>query len=169
MFYQTETLKLTSRAPEFALESAKNDRLVHTLSGFLRRGTLVLEFLRGTWCPNCRLRLAEVEQVREQVHRAGAELAFIAAEKRDGVFRPDKFLEKQPISFPFLLDEDRSVTKAYGLYHRLGIDAWNIAHPATVIVDQQRIIRFIYRGEDQSDRAPLANVMEALRGLPRIP
>ncbi|GAC1438150.1 MAG: hypothetical protein NVS1B11_35740 [Terriglobales bacterium] len=49
MLDHTDTLQLGSRAPEFSLESANRERLVHTLSGFLRRGTLILEFLRGTW------------------------------------------------------------------------------------------------------------------------
>jgi peroxiredoxin len=103
--------------------------------------------------------------MRERIEQAGAELAYVAAEKREGVFRPDKFLEKHPISFPLLLDEDRTVTKAYGLYHRFGVDALNIAHPATLIVDRQRIVRFIYRGEGQADRAPLETVFEALKGV----
>jgi peroxiredoxin len=103
--------------------------------------------------------------MRERIEQAGAELAYVAAEKREGVFRPDKFFEKHPISFPFLLDEDRTVTKAYGLYHRFGVDALNIAHPATLIVDRQRIVRFIYRGQGQADRAPLETVLEALKGV----
>jgi len=64
-------------------------------------------------CPEVRNSTGRVN--KEQIAQSRAELAFIAAEKRDGVFRPTKFLEKKPISFPFLLDEDRIVTKAYGL------------------------------------------------------
>jgi peroxiredoxin len=101
--------------------------------------------------------------MRGRIEQAGAELAYIAAEKRDGVFRPGKFLERHPISFPFLLDENRAITKAYGLYHRFGMDALNIAHPATLIIDRQRIVRFIYRGEGQADRAPLEDVLESLK------
>lgn len=90
-------------------------------------------------------------------------MAYIAAEKREGVFKPGRYLEKNPISFPFLLDEDRSVTKAYGLYHRFGTDALNIAHPATLVIDRDRTIRFIYRGDNQHDRAPFAEVLAAVR------
>lgn len=97
--------------------------------------------------------------------QAGAELAFIAAEKRNGVFKPAKFLEKHPISFPFLLDEDRVVTKAYGLYHRIGMDALNIAHPATLLIDRERVVRYIYRGDNQHDRAPLEDVLKAVQEL----
>lgn len=95
----------------------------------------------------------------------GAELAFIAAEKRDGFFKPVKFLEKHPISFPFLLDEDRVVTKSYGLYHLIGMDALNIAHPATLVIDRERNVRYIYRGDNQHDRVPLAEVMAAVKKI----
>ena len=44
----TETLAVGARAPEFSLEAANRDGIL-TLSGFLRRGALILEFLRGTW------------------------------------------------------------------------------------------------------------------------
>ncbi len=67
--------------------------------------------------------MAQLEPIKSEIERAGAQLAYIAAEKATGVWKPEKFLVSHPISFPFLLDEDRDVTKAYGLYHRFGIDA----------------------------------------------
>lgn len=109
--------------------------------------------------------MARVESIKDEIAQAGAELAYIAAEKRDGVFRPAKFLEKHPVSFPFLLDEDRVVTKSYGLYHLIGMDALNIAHPATLVIDRDRTVRYIYRGDNQHDRAPLADVVAAVRKI----
>jgi len=109
--------------------------------------------------------MARVESIKDEIAQAGAELAFIAAEKRTGVFKPSKFLEENPISFPFLLDEDRVVTKNYGLYHLIGMDALNIAHPATLVIDRGRAIHYIYRGDNQHDRAPLPDVLAAVRKL----
>jgi peroxiredoxin len=109
--------------------------------------------------------MARVESIKKEAEQAEAELAFVAAEKRDGVFKPAKFLEENPVSFPFLLDEDRSVTKSYGLYHRFGMDALNIAHPATLVIDRERNVRFVYRGDNQADRAPLEQVMATVKKL----
>ena len=109
--------------------------------------------------------MAQFEPVKNELEQAGAQVVFIAAEKRDGMFKPVKFLEKNPVAFPFLLDEERTVTKAYGLYHRLGKDAINIAHPATLVVDGNGTVRYIYRGENQMDRAPIEQVMEAVKKL----
>jgi peroxiredoxin len=112
--------------------------------------------------------MAQLELLKDDIAAVGAELTYIAAEKRNGIYKPAKYLEKNPISYPFLLDEDRTATKAYGLYHGLGMDALKIAHPATLVVDQERSVRYIYRGENQHDRAPVELVMAALRGLRRV-
>jgi len=48
MLDHTETLVVGARAPEFSLEAANRDGIL-TLSGFLKHGSLILEFLRGTW------------------------------------------------------------------------------------------------------------------------
>jgi peroxiredoxin len=111
--------------------------------------------------------MTQFESRRQEVEAGGAQLAFIAAEKRDGVWKPGTFLEKHPIASVFLLDEDRVVTKAYGLHHALGTDAINIAHPATLVIHRDNdgggIVRYIYRGDNQLARAPLDEVIRALR------
>jgi peroxiredoxin len=106
--------------------------------------------------------MTQFESRRAEIEAAGAQLAFIAAERRDGLWKPGRFLEKHPIASVFLLDEDRSVTKAYGLHHALGTDAVDIAHPATLVIDRERSVRYIYRGDNQLDRAPVDEVVLAL-------
>src|SRR5271166_7069144 len=107
--------------------------------------------------------MTQFESRGREIEAEGAQLVFIAAEKRDGLWKPGKFLEKHPIASVFLLDEDRAVTKAYGLHHALGTDAINIAHPATLVIgrddDRGGIVRYIYRGDNQLDRAQLDEVI----------
>ena len=55
------------------------------------------------------------------------------------------------------------VTKNYGLYHLIGMDALNIAHPATLVIDCGRTVQYIYRGDNQHDRGPLPDVMGAVK------
>jgi peroxiredoxin len=106
--------------------------------------------------------MAQLEPHQDEIGRAGS-LLYIAAEKRGGLFKPEKYLAEHPISFPFLLDEDRAVTKAYGIYHRLGRDAFNIARPATFVVDRTGVVRFAYVSSDQKDRADVKLVLEQLQ------
>jgi len=109
--------------------------------------------------------MAQFEPFQQAFEQAGSQLVYLAAEKRGGIFKPARFLAEHPISFPFLLDEGRSVTKAYGLYHRFGHDAIHIARPATLVIDQGGVVRFIYRGANQNDRIPVAAVLEVLKKL----
>ena len=108
--------------------------------------------------------MAQFEPLKDEIANLGA-LLFVAAEKRTGIFRPEKFFADHQVSFPFLLDEDRAVTKSYGVYHRLGLDAFNIARPATFVIDIHAMARFAYVGLDQRDRAPVEAAMHILRGL----
>jgi peroxiredoxin len=45
---RTETLEIGSPAPDFSLGAANREG-TFTLRGLLAAGTLVLEFVRGTW------------------------------------------------------------------------------------------------------------------------
>jgi len=109
--------------------------------------------------------MAQFEPLKNEIEHLKAQLVYVVAEKAGGIWKPAKFLKKHPISFPFLLDEDRSVTKAYGLFNRLAVDAINIARTATLVIDSCGTVRYIYRGENQTDRAPLEQVMETVRKL----
>jgi peroxiredoxin len=107
--------------------------------------------------------MTQFESQKLEIEAAGARLVFIAAEKRSGVWRPERFFEKHPIADVFLLDEDRAATKAYGLHDALATDAINIAHPATLIIDRGASVRYIYRGDNQLDRAPIDQVVATLK------
>jgi hypothetical protein len=45
---RTDTLEIGSPAPDFSLGAANREG-IFTLAGLLAQGTLILEFLRGTW------------------------------------------------------------------------------------------------------------------------
>ena len=109
--------------------------------------------------------MAQLEPFVGELEKREVSLVYVAAEKREGMFKPMSFLEEHPVSYPFLLDEDRSVTKAYGVYHRLGFDAINIARPATFVVGKDGILKFQYVGENQTDRVDFAEAIQALDQL----
>lgn len=107
--------------------------------------------------------MAQLEPMKSKIQRAGAKLVLIAAQRRGGLFNPESYLAQHPVSFPFLLDEDRAVTKAYGVYHRIGLDAYDIARPATFVIGTDGIVKYIHVGSSQTDRASWEDVMAAVR------
>lgn len=104
--------------------------------------------------------MAQFEPYKEEIEQRGS-LVFIAAEKHGGIFKPEKFLERQPTAFPFLLDEDRKITKGYGIYVAMNIESINIARPACFVLDRNGVIKYLYLGNNQFDRAPMDQVMQA--------
>jgi peroxiredoxin len=73
-----------------------------------------------------------------------------------------EFAERKAINFPLLLDPERSVIKAYGVYQFLWFDAFNIAKPALFVVDAVGVIRKIFVGGSQWDRPSTVDVLGAL-------
>lgn len=69
---------------------------------------------------------------------------------------------QQEYPFPLLCDGDRAVIRRYGVWHPLGIDAFNTAHPACFLIDAaSRRIRYAFVGSTQFARAPLGRILEA--------
>jgi len=62
-----------------------------------------------------------------------------------------RYVEEAGLPFNILVDESREVTMRYGVWHRLGLDAWNIARPALFVIDKGGVIRAIFVGESQEE------------------
>ena len=94
---------------------------------------MLLAFHRGTWCPNCRRKFSELAQHSPEYAARGMQVVTVVAQSSDVVRR---YVEDQGLPFNILIDESRDVLKAYGVWHRLGLDAWNIARPALFLIDR---------------------------------
>jgi hypothetical protein len=53
-------------------------------------------------------------------------------EAREAVRR---YVEETGLPFNILIDETRDVSRAYGVWHRIGLDAWNTARPAVFLIE----------------------------------
>jgi len=62
-----------------------------------------------------------------------------------------QYLAKHEVPFDVLIDASREVSKAYGVWHRIGLDAWNIARPAVFLIDRDRSIRYSFVGRSQRE------------------
>ena len=53
-----------------------------------------------------------------------------------------KFCDRLALSFPLLVDADRSVSRAYGVL----MANWMITNRTVVIVDREGVVRYVKRG-----------------------
>jgi peroxiredoxin len=102
-----------------------------------------------------------LELVEEAFKERRAALWVIAAQKASPLSDPTGLLRK-PRWFPILLDTDRRVTKAYGVYHAIGLDAFRIARPAAFVVGRDGRIAFSFVSSNQFERVALEDLLTAL-------
>ncbi len=76
-----------------------------------------------------------------------------------------KFVEKHNYRFPILFDETREVTKAYGVYHHVGLDAYRIAHPSAFILDPEGEIQWIAVSPNQVELPQNSNIFETIQAI----
>lgn len=92
----------------------------------------------------------------------GAELLVIVGQRETKVA---EYHHAHAFGFPILIDPDRTVIKRYGVYHHLGLTAFNIARPATFIIDRAQRLRFIHISKNQTDRPDHTKLVAELQKL----
>ena len=108
--------------------------------------------------------MAQVESSYEEFRKRNAEVVFVAAQKIDGLFKGKQYVEHKNYPFPVLFDETRTATRAYGVYHAFGHDAYNIAHPATFLIDRDGKVRWIAVSPNQYERPAVKDIVSAIDG-----
>jgi peroxiredoxin len=76
------------------------------------------------------------------------QVVAVVAQRSETVRR---YVEDSGLPFNILIDESRDVLRAYGAWHRIGLDAWNIARPALFLIDRSGSIRYSFIGRNQQD------------------
>ena len=160
----SDTLAVGDSAPEFTLRDA-DDRPINR-SAWQGRRSLLLVFFRGTWCPQCRAHLERLGDHVAALQERNVRLLGVAAQKRS---RLSAYLARNPVPFPILADEDRAVSRAYGVHVPINFESLNIARPSSFLIDRSGIVRWIHVGSHQFDRPGMDEVLARIGKLPAEP
>jgi peroxiredoxin len=106
--------------------------------------------------------MAQLESSYAEFTKRGAGLIVIAAQKIEGLFKGKEHIQKHRYPFHVLFDETRQVTRAYGVHHAIGADAFNIAHPATFIIRADGRISWIGISPNQVERPAVDDILNAI-------
>lgn len=74
-----------------------------------------------------------------------------------------RYVEESGFPLNILVDESREVLKAYGVWHRIGLDAWNIARPSLFLVEPDGRITYSFVAEKQHEFPSHDEILAALR------
>ena len=163
--------------PAFLLPNAEG-RLIAS-DELLARGSLVINFFRGNWCPYCRQTLKALEAALPEIEAAGGQLVALTPDTGHHLADTKRI---QRLSYEILSDVDGTVGLQFGVLFRApaayrevlagyGIDLAErhgngggfIPLPATYVVDRAGIVRYAFVDIDFTRRAEPAAVVAALK------
>jgi peroxiredoxin len=104
-------------------------------------------------------RIAQLRDGFQNLQAARLDVVIVLCQKRAAVA---KWLARDPLPFPVLIDDDRSRARSWGAYVPFSYDSINIARPASFVVDTSGIIRYARMSRHQLDPAPLEGILGAL-------
>jgi peroxiredoxin len=170
-------LKVGATSPSFELPD-HNGRLVSS-ADLLRKGRLVLSFIRGRWCPFCVGQMEAMSSIAAEIVAAGASLVAVSPQTEKQAF----FMHDQhKLAFPLLVDAQNLLARQFGLVYRVpeeqralysqtfvnlpfanGDSSWELPIPATFVIERDGTILFVSAHEDYTDRAEPLEILAAVR------
>jgi peroxiredoxin len=87
------------------------------------------------------------------------QVVVVVAQRSEAVKR---YVEETGLPFNILIDESRDVLKAYGVWQRIGLDAWNIARPALFLIERDSSIRYAFIAESQEEFPAHEEILKVL-------
>jgi peroxiredoxin len=172
----TSTLQVGDIAPDFHGIDQTEDLV--NLSESLKKGPVVLIFFRGSWCYYCNKHISKFQDSLEYVLEKGASVIAVSPQIPE---YNHKTIRKTGATFSVIHDEGYQIMDAYHVsftmdekiikkYRRFGrhIDRANaneeyiLPVPATFIIGEDRVIRYIQYDPNYKNRSTVAEVLENL-------
>ncbi|AZQ63198.1 AhpC/TSA family protein [Flammeovirga pectinis] len=80
------------------------------LSELLKKGPVVVNFFRGSWCPSCYKHLKSLRDSLDEINATGATLVMISPEEQNSL---NDFATKKEFTFSMISDKDLSIMNGY--------------------------------------------------------
>jgi peroxiredoxin len=169
-------LQVNDKAP-MILAKDQNGKLF-SLKEALQKGSVVVVFYRGQWCPYCNRQLKGLEDSLSLIKGKGAELVAVTPEIAENI---SKTISKTKASYPILFDDGLKIMKSYdvayaldsstiGKYKKFGVDftmanganGANLPVPTVYVIDSRGIIVFKHFDPDFTKRVSVREILAHL-------
>lgn len=176
--FKENAINVGDKVIDFTLKNALGEDT--NLRAVLEKGSVILTWYRGGWCPYCNLTLQFLQNSLPEFKKYGANLLALTPEL------PDKSLsttEKHDLKFEVLTDVGNKVAKQYGLVYQLtdalaevyknkiglqhynGDDSSELPITATYVIDNEGIVQYAFLEADYRKRASISKIIEVLKTL----
>ena len=170
---EVKGLQIGELVADFSAEAANGKTFL--LSEQLKKGSIVLVFIRGQWCPYCNKHLSDLQDNLPAIYEKGASVVIVSPEKPEYI---EKSIEKTGAEFTFLYDEGYNISKAFDVlflpekgtqikYNLIGAN-FKESHsdgtaflpvPATFIIDGESKIIWRQFDEDYKNRSAVTDIL----------
>jgi peroxiredoxin len=151
------------------------------LSSFYSKGTVLLAFYRGGWCPYCNSEIHAMTTAYPDYQKRGVTPVAISVDTPDA---ESKLKATYSIPFPVLSDSDAKIIEAFHVVKKVegdelakmkgfGVDLekssghahHEIAIPALFLVDKGGVVRWAHSDPDFKVRPTTAQILAAIDGV----
>jgi peroxiredoxin len=169
-------LAVQIKAPEFTGKDQTGATI--NLNEQLKKGSVVVVFYRGQWCPYCNKQLKKLEDSLPLIKAKGATLIAVTPEKPENI---SKTIAKTKASYPILFDDGLKIMKSYDVayavdnitinsYKKYGIDFTEVNGangaylpvPAIYVVNKEGMIVYRHFDADYRKRATVTEILAHL-------
>jgi peroxiredoxin len=136
-----QVVEVGSRVEAFSLPLATGTDFV--LESALKHGPVILNFIKGTWCPYCQLHLKNLREWQKDIVEKNRRFrTTILIVSNEPVTKIREWLKKNTLPYLFASDEDSTVAKLFGVT----LFPEEFLKPATFLIDVDGIIRMSFAG-----------------------
>ena len=169
-------LNIKDNAPDFSATDQTGKRI--NLKKQLKKGSVVLVFYRGQWCPYCNKQLKQLEDSITLIKAKGATVLAITPEMPENI---SKTIQKTKVSYPVLYDEGLKIMNAYKVAFRVddktvekykgyGIDflkangnnGANLPVPAVYVINKKGKIVYKFFDVNYTKRSSIKDILDHL-------
>lgn len=180
----SQWIKVGDRLEPFVLQDVEGGELA--LEALLQRGPAVLVFFRFAGCPACNIALPYYDEaLAPGLRDLGATLVAVSPQV------PERLIEirgRHNLTFKVASDLNNDLGRRLGILYTAdeasqaaqrakggfigdttGTGTWELPQPAVVVIDHERVVRFVDVSPDWLVRTEAGPVLEAVRDITLVP
>ncbi len=179
LFSQEEVskIKVGDLSPTFSFTDANGES--QSLSDALSKGSILLVFYRGEWCPYCTKYLSQLSEAEDLFSEKGILIMAVSAENGESL---ENMKVKSKSNFQFISDQGYELMTAFNVEYLVptkmveklasngidlaeshGADEPMLPIPATFLIDQNGIIQYVHYDTDYKKRPDVNDILSAVK------
>ena len=170
-------LKVGDKAPDFELQDSEGNTI--TLNSLVEKGSVVVSFNRGNWCPFCNIEFKHLQNTVDEIKNANANLVVISPQLQE---KSAELISQNGFTYPILFDKKNEVAKKFGIAFTLaeslrpihkafemdipahnGDESFGLPVPATYVINSNKEIIFASVNPNWMERAESNEYLSVLK------